>query len=589
MAHRCIRRPILLFGVVLTLALVISAGLPLLALAQAPAGEPRIAFAARTGQNWDIYTIRPDGTDLRRLTDHPEPDLAPAFSPDGTRLLFQSHRDGNWEIYLLDLHSGELKRLTDSPAFDGMPAWAPDGRRFAFESTRAGDLDIFIGSVDGGSPQNLTADSPYGDMEPAWSPDGSIIAFSSWRFGDKDLFFMRPDGQEVRQITNSPAGEDQPAWSPDGIRLAFTYRTPEKREITVLEVMAPPADGGLTTRLTWSTANEWAVWSPDGRSLAWLEQYYNGWALHTAPLTGTAVLPATVLRGYALAGPLSWHASALPFGQPAAPESLDHPWRTRYVMRWEELQRPQSDGPGDGLAGWVRVQNIDVPNERLNALVAPSFVQLREAVKQAAGFDFLAQLSDAWRPLDEDSETTTYASWHKAGRAIDTLFDYRDRVSFPMMAVVREDIGGRTYWRVYLRAARQDGSLGMPLREPPWDFSGRARRRFPEQGGRWDIIPTGYYVDFTDLASSFGWERIASVDKADFSWTWHFLAIEYWHFQQDEDMDWYASMRQVYPPEELTPLFNWRTLVKNDIPEWYIVLTGIPIPLSEYRWSYLRP
>lgn len=578
-----------MFYVAFALALIIAAGLPLHALAQSPAGEPRIAFAARTGQNWDIYSIRPDGTDLRRLTDHPEPDLAPAFSPDGSQLLFQSHRDGNWEIYLLDLHSGELTRLTDSPAFDGMPAWAPDGRRFAFESTRAGDLDIFIGSLDGGPPQNLTADSPYGDMEPAWSPDGTTIAFSSWRYGDKDLFFMRPDGQDVRQITNSPTGEDQPAWSPDGIRLTFTYRTPEKREVTVLEVMAPPAEGGLTTRLTWSTANEWAAWSPDGRSLAWLEQYYNGWALHTAPLTQTAVLPTTVLRGYALAGPLSWHDRALPFGQPAAAESLDHPWRTRYAIRWEELQPPAGGDSDAELAGWVRVQNVDVPNERLNALVAPSFIKLREAVKQAAGFDFLARLSDAWRPLDEDSETTTYASWHKAGRAIDTLFDYRDRNGFPMMAVVREDIGGHTYWRVYLRAARQDGSLGMPLREPPWDFSGSARRRFPEQGGRWDIIPSGYYVDFTDLASSFGWERIASVDKADFSWTWHFLAIEYWHFQQDEDMDWYASMRQVYTLQELTPLFNWRILRKNDIPDWYIVLTGIPIPLSEYRWSLLRP
>lgn len=557
-------------------------------LAQSPAGESRIAFAARVGQNWDIFSIRPDGSDLRRITDDPAEDRAPAFSPDGRSLLFQSRRDGNWEIYLLDLETGELRRLTYHPDYDGMPAWSPDGTRIAFESTRAGDLDIFVMQADGSNPRNLTPDSPSGDMGPVWSPQGDAILFSSWRLHDKDIFRMSPEGEDVSQITAGPMGEDEPQWSPDGRYVAFVQRTPTAREVSVFTNQAPPAEEGLVTRLTWSTANEWPAWSPDGTQLAWLEQFYNGWALHTAPLTRTATLPDTLLHGQALAGPLSWANSTPPFGQPASSDTLDSIWQTRYVLRW--------DWPDDGasedahaLVGWTRVQNVDVPNERLNALVAPAFDAFRKAVREASGYDFLARLSDAWRPLDEDSDTSSYSSWHKAGRAIDTLFDYPDEHNFPLMEVVREDIGGQTYWRVYLRAARQDGSLGAPLREHPWDLSGEARLRYPDQGGCWKAIPAGYYVDITDIAESFDWERIASVDQPDFSWTWHFLAIEYWHFQQDENMDWYAAMRQVYPDEELAALFNWEALQKEDIPDWHIVFTGVPVPLDEYRWGWLHP
>lgn len=580
----------LMAGLLAFIAMMAGLGFP--AVASEPQPESHIAFAARVDGNWDLYSVRPDGTDLRRLTADPAEDRAPAFSPDGKALLFQSRRSGNWDIYRLDLATGAVTQLTHDPDYDGMPAWSPDGRRIAFESTRAGDLDIFVMSAAGASPTNLTAESPAGEMEPAWSPDGQHIAFVSWRQQDKDIYRMVPDGTDVVQMTNSPMGEDQPAWSPDGMRMLFVHRTPEHREIMVLNALTPPAQGGLTTRLTWSTANEWPTWSPDGRQLAWLEHTFNGWKLQvgcvsTESCPTSAILPTTLIEGRALAGPISWSASALPYGEPVPANFLQtHPQR-RYIVRWIGLDSEQ-EAPIPRI-GWTRVPNVIVPNERLNASVAPAFEALRRAILEASGYDFLAELSDAWRPLEALSETSLYVSWHKAGRAIDLLFEYRDGRGYPLLEVVREDIGGETYWRLYLRCARQDGSQGGPLREHPWDFDAQVRTRDPERGGRWKAIPAGYYVDLTDLADVYGWERISSVDEPEYSWKWHFLAIEYWHYQRDEGLDWYTAMRQVYTEEDLLPLLNWEEVGSNGIPDWQRVYAGVPVPLRESRWRWLQP
>ena len=82
-----------------------------------------------------------------------------------------SNRDGNWEIYVLRLDEGSVSRLTDNLAYDGAPAWSPDGARIVFESYRDDNLEIYSVAADGGQALRLT-DDPGGDYGPAWSPDG---------------------------------------------------------------------------------------------------------------------------------------------------------------------------------------------------------------------------------------------------------------------------------------------------------------------------------------------------------------------------------------------------------------------------------
>lgn len=100
------------------------------------------------------------------LTDRDE-DTAPALAPDGQTVAFMSRRDGNWEIYTIKADGSNLTRLTDDPAMDGLPTWSPDGRAIAFASNTGGNWAIWAITPDGRERQQILA------MRA--SPDGRVF------------------------------------------------------------------------------------------------------------------------------------------------------------------------------------------------------------------------------------------------------------------------------------------------------------------------------------------------------------------------------------------------------------------------------
>jgi TolB protein len=117
------------------------------------------------------------------------------------------------------------------------------------------------------------------------------------------------------------------------------------------------------------------------------------------------------------------------------------------------------------------------------------------------------------------------------------------------LVAVREDFGAQTYWRLYLRARLQDGSLGEPLRDTPWDLSARYNLdpKDYEQGGAYSKVPEGYWIDVTSLALQYGWERVPALPN----WRTFYRGARFTEFTLTGGLDWYTAMLQLYPPDVL--------------------------------------
>src|SRR5262249_6715652 len=105
-----------------------------------------IAFTTdRDSGNWEIYTMKADGTGLTNLTQNAATHEYPTWSPDGTQIAFTTNRDGNREIYVMNADGTGLTNLTQNAADDSDPVWSPYGNQIAF--TRNGD--IYVMNTDG--------------------------------------------------------------------------------------------------------------------------------------------------------------------------------------------------------------------------------------------------------------------------------------------------------------------------------------------------------------------------------------------------------------------------------------------------------
>jgi TolB protein len=534
-------------------------------------GVNLVAFESCRDGNGEIYLLDTKSGQATNLTRNPADDRAPAWRPDGGAIAFESHRDGNWEIYVLDLSDGSLARLTDDPAYDGAAAWSPDGTQIAFESYRDGNLEIYATSAQGGEVRRLTTD-PAGDYGPAWSPDGTTIAFTSWRDGNQEVYLVPAEGGEARNVTDNPADDQDPAWSADGSTLAFVSwrdvdRTTDNRNA---EIYALTLSDGTAQRLT---DNPWPdldpAWDAEGR-LVWaaydpgpaFETYdpYRPGDYHLYRVASTGDPERLTETNWDDRRPAPAPPQVAALGDLAAILPPEPP-----------LSTPEPTLPADTLAQVVQVPGIlaSVSEEPIlvNELVAPSLLAWQQDILAASGWDLLHMTLGSWRGIEQVRAKPLYTydygylSWHKTGRALDLPLEYKvDGVD--QMLVAREDLGQNTSWRMYLRAAKQDGSQGEPLKDNPWTFWWRIvpseEPKAYDAGGKRLPIPAGYYVDITALGKRHGWERIASYQITD-DYHWHVdsNATEYWHYERTDGLIWWQAMRQIYSLEILQQYAAW--------------------------------
>jgi TolB protein len=188
------------------------------AVSWSPDGRHLAAVAERpAGEDLDLYVMRPDGGDRRRVSAAPlipRPGMMhPAWSPDGGRLAYVSRVGrAEQEITIVSVDGRTRRRLSTGYA----PAWSPDGTRLAFVVARVGDAQIYVANADGARPRRLTPGRGI-FLLPAWAPDGAAIAFVAIRDGDLAVAVMRTDGSGERRLvstTGDLTGLPLFAWRP---------------------------------------------------------------------------------------------------------------------------------------------------------------------------------------------------------------------------------------------------------------------------------------------------------------------------------------------------------------------------------------
>jgi TolB protein len=509
-----------------------------------------IAFSLRRNGNTDIYALDQSTSRLVRLTHHEAEDRSPAWSPDGDYIAFASNRADNWDIYLLDLVSAALIRLTHDSSFDANPSWSPDGQWIAFESYREGNLDVYVMSTAGKQLRPMTTD-PAPDYAPAWAPDSEALAFTSLRDGSKDICLrLLGDGYEVVNLTQSPdLNEDAPAWSADGSRLAYVSGPQDHTSVQVASFDWETLSADQAQTEFFGAGNA-PAWAPDGKSLIYAYERSGRSHVMAASMTGWALFHE-VYAAEGILDSLAWSDSPLSprimaRAQDAEPDAQ--------VSSYTEVVQPTPvEGPPYELVSLPGV-NTREGAPFLSDQVNDSFNVLRRRVAEEVGWDYLAGLGSALIPLNYVPPSgQSRKSWHLCGRAFALNQEPYDRDE-PMVQLVREDVGNNLYWRVFVRAAAQDGSMGEPLRERPWDLNAR------HEGGRAEVdggtlketVPSGYYVDFTALARDYGWERV----PAEWRWRYFWPDIRWWEFQKTGGLTWWDCMLEVFEPGDVESAFG---------------------------------
>ncbi len=494
-----------------------------------------LVLAMQDGYYTHLFAYHPLFLPLSRLTNNPWDDMHPALSPDGKRLAYTSRRNGYWDLYILDLETGKQARLTDTADYEGAPTWSPDGLWIAYERYTGAGLDIFIVPTDNptAEPIRLT-DDPGLDRSPAWSPQGREIAFVSSRSGDEEVWLARLDNVDERyeNLSQSSSSRERfPVWSQDGNKLSWTTERDGDRQLALWN---PGVPFGTIAK------GDFATWSPDGQILMAEVRGPNQTALAGYDVsTGRFRMLPLELPG-ALHG-MTWVRGPLPEW---LANTLQNPDTTPGPVLWQPA--PAATVAPGGRVGLINLQGVSAPNPMLNDATDDAFIALRDIVAATAGWDALSSLENAYMALTTPPTPSMREDWLYTGRAfaMNPLL-----LSAGWMSIVREDFEGETYWRVFLKARYQDGSMGMPLTEMVWDINARFEgdTRSYEQGGRLGTPPAGYWIDLTELAGRYGWERLPSR----INWRTFFPGIRFNQFVMTGGLDWYRAMEELYPREAL--------------------------------------
>ena len=247
----------------------------LLFFSSSPAAESkgRIVFSSNRSDQWRIWTMNPDGSGLKQLTQGTadDNDVDPAWSPDAKTILFTSTRGGKPGVWRMAADGAKPERLCDGDQAE----WSPDGAKIVLRRAER----ILIRDLASGAETALTpADWPHCSA-PSWSPKGNAIAFAArWDAGN-GIYLVPAAGGKPAKVYDKQ-GACEPHWSPDASLLVYETETH-------IGTVAP--DGTKNRLVTWfGGVQRYGRFSPDGKRIIFCQgaSEHGPWELYIIPAAG---------------------------------------------------------------------------------------------------------------------------------------------------------------------------------------------------------------------------------------------------------------------------------------------------------------
>jgi len=267
----------------------------------------RLTFQSTKDKGCDqIYSMKIDGTDIRRVSNGDGRTTCSFYTPDGKSIVYAStHLGGkdcppvpgrengyvwpvyaSYDIFKINVDGTGLTRLTNTPGYDAEATIAKDGK-IVFTSVRDGDMEIYTMNLDGSDVRRLTR-LPGPDGGPFFSADGSKIVFRGrhpqpgqelddyftllkkelWKPAGLDVFVMNRDGSGLTQVTKNVGGANwAPFFSPDGKKIIFASNMKDPRGGN-FDLYLVNIDGSGLEQVTFDPAFDgFPMFSPDGKKL----------------------------------------------------------------------------------------------------------------------------------------------------------------------------------------------------------------------------------------------------------------------------------------------------------------------------------